>query len=309
MREGGAGLEDTDRRSQEEDVMWTTNYETKKLAENWNRGRRAWYETVKDELVRLGMRPSRYDPAMFVFKEAISATRLMTGPLLLQRPSGKLGSAGFPKDTLSTVLEDEGIRSEKHQGVSSEALGSSPVSTKHSTQQSPETRDGGVTQQVKEEPLYVTRAHDTQEMRKGGAGLEDTDMRSQEEDVMWTTNYGNQGNYGRNWNRGRRVKGMVDQGNSVDSDMKEYEKYKETNETESQPQQSQENESGDDDDTNAEDNGKEVTARVDEPERKTTAPKVRKSQEECYLIATRQPRTESNRAFMASTSFEELRMF
>ncbi|KAG0712626.1 Glycosylated lysosomal membrane protein [Chionoecetes opilio] len=129
---------------------------------------------------------------------------------------------------------------------------------------------------VKEEPLYVTRAHDTQEMREGGAGLEDTDMRSQEEDVMWTTNYGNQGNYGRNWNRGRRVKGMVDQGNSGDSDMKEYEKYKETNETESQPQQSQEYESEDDDDTNGEDNGKEVTARVDEPERKTTAPKCQR---------------------------------
>lgn len=54
--------------------------------------------------------------------------------------------------------------------------------------------------QVKEEPLYVTRAIDREVVREVGSRREENHMNSREEEVMWTTNYGNQRGYGRNWN-------------------------------------------------------------------------------------------------------------
>ncbi len=42
-------------------------WKLKKTVYGLNDAARAWYETVKKELVRLGMRQSKYEPAMFVF--------------------------------------------------------------------------------------------------------------------------------------------------------------------------------------------------------------------------------------------------
>ena len=42
-------------------------WKLKKTVYGLNDAARAWYEAVKKELVRLGMRPSKHEPAMFVF--------------------------------------------------------------------------------------------------------------------------------------------------------------------------------------------------------------------------------------------------
>ena len=57
--------------------------------------------------------------------------------------------------------------------------------------------DHGV--RVKEEPMYVTKT--TEKESREAELREDNDGKDQEEDVMWTTNYGNQRGYGRSWGR------------------------------------------------------------------------------------------------------------
>ncbi|KAK4326352.1 hypothetical protein Pmani_003121 [Petrolisthes manimaculis] len=112
--------------------------------------------------------------------------------------------------------------------------------------------DHGV--QVKEEPLYVTKTTDKQEIRG------DISMKNKEEDVMWT-NYGT-------W-RGT--------GNNNDSDVEDNKKEKETNEAENQFQQNHDVESEDDDGES--NNGQVVTTEVnsdDESERVNVVPKIGK---------------------------------
>lgn len=59
--------------------------------------------------------------------------------------------------------------------------------------------DHGV--KVKEEPLYVAKGMDKQEIRDIGSRSEDNRMRNEEDEVMWTTNYRSQRGYGRQWGR------------------------------------------------------------------------------------------------------------
>ena len=64
---------------------------------------------------------------------------------------------------------------------------------------------------VKEEPVYVTKAVDEHGSKEVGYNTGERYLNSGEEDVMWTTNYGRQSGYSRNWNarygRGNRYPG------------------------------------------------------------------------------------------------------
>ena len=55
--------------------------------------------------------------------------------------------------------------------------------------------------QVKEEPMYLTKASDRQEKCDVESPRSESVMRNQEEDVMWTTNYRNHRGYDRSWGR------------------------------------------------------------------------------------------------------------